>query len=849
LFERFTERARQVVVLAQDEARALKHNYIGTEHILLGLLRVEECLSARVLESRGITVEEVRAQIARIVGQGDEVTTGQIPFTPRAKKVLELALREALSLGHNYIGTEHILLGLVRENEGVAARILLDFDADAEKIRNEIIRMLSGPGRRQGGSAGGGPAGEKSKSSKLLDQFGRNLTKQSTEGKLDPVVGRATEIERLMQILSRRTKNNPVLIGEPGVGKTAVVEGLAARIATNQVPELLKNKQIYTLDLAALVAGSKYRGEFEERLKKVMKEIMQRGDIILFIDELHNLVGAGAGEGAIDAASILKPALARGELQTIGATTLDEYRKYLERDAALERRFQQVRVEEPSVDDTVQILRGLRDRYEAHHRVKITDEALHAAAELADRYIQDRHLPDKAIDLIDEAASRIRIRSMNAPPRYRELEDEIERVRKDKEDSIEAQELEKAASLRDKERKLTQKKRELEEQWRNSENVEEQPEVGEEEIADIVSMWTGIPVFKLTEAESQRLIRMEDELHKRVIGQEEAIVAVSKSIRRARAGIKDPKRPSGSFIFLGPSGVGKTELARTLAEFLFGDEDAMLQVDMSEYMEKHSVSRLVGSPPGYIGYDEGGQLTEAVRRKPYSVLLLDEIEKAHPDVFNILLQILEEGKLTDAQGRRVDFRNTIVIMTSNIGAAQISKNQGFGFSVGEENGLSYDEMKGRVMGELKKVFRPELLNRIDEIIVFHKLEKTEIMQIVDMMLKRLREQMANHEVSIELTEEAKELLVDKGYDPAMGARPLRRAIQRYIEDPLADYVRGRQLEPGSTILVARKRNEDGEPGDEVDITFIPGEVTPEQVTVPPVEPVAPAGEGELGTES
>jgi ATP-dependent Clp protease ATP-binding subunit ClpC len=875
LFERFTERARQVVVLAQDEARALKHNYIGTEHILLGLLREEEGLAARVLESLDITVEEVRAQVARIVGQGDEVTSGQIPFTPRAKKVLELALREALSLGHNYIGTEHILLGLVRENEGVAARILLDFDADAEKIRNEIIRMLSGPGRRQGGGAGGGAA-EKSKSSKLLDQFGRNLTKQSTEGKLDPVVGRQTEIERLMQILSRRTKNNPVLIGEPGVGKTAVVEGLAARIATNQVPELLKGKQIYTLDLAALVAGSKYRGEFEERLKKVMKEIMQRGDIILFIDELHNLVGAGAAEGAIDAASILKPALARGELQTIGATTLDEYRKYLERDAALERRFQQVRVEEPTVDDTVQILRGLRDRYEAHHRVKITDEALKASAELADRYIQDRHLPDKAIDLIDEAASRIRIRSMSAPPRYRELEEEIERVRKEKEDSIEAQEFEKAASLRDKERKLTQKKRELEEEiervrkekedsieaqefekaaslrdkerkltqkkreleedWRNSESVEEQPEVGEEEIADIVSMWTGIPVFKLTEAESQKLIRMEEELHKRVIGQEEAIVAVSKSIRRARAGIKDPKRPTGSFIFLGPSGVGKTELARTLAEFLFGDEDAMIQVDMSEYMEKHSVSRLVGSPPGYIGYDEGGQLTEAVRRKPYSVLLLDEIEKAHPDVFNILLQILEEGKLTDAQGRRVDFRNTIVIMTSNIGAGQISKNQGFGFSIGDEQGLSYDEMKSRVMGELKKVFRPELLNRIDEVIVFHKLAKEEIMTIVDLMMKRLREQMAQHDVVVELTDEAKELLVDKGYDPAMGARPLRRAIQRYIEDPLADYVLGRELDPGSTILVSRKVNEDGEPTEEVDITFIPGEVTPEQVTVPPAEP-------------
>jgi ATP-dependent Clp protease ATP-binding subunit ClpC len=824
------------VVLAQDEARALKHNYIGTEHILLGLLREEEGLAARVLESLDITVEEVRAQVARIVGQGDEVTSGQIPFTPRAKKVLELALREALSLGHNYIGTEHILLGLVRENEGVAARILLDFDADAEKIRNEIIRMLSGPGRRQGQGGGGGPAGEKSKSSKLLDQFGRNLTKQSTEGKLDPVVGRQTEIERLMQILSRRTKNNPVLIGEPGVGKTAVVEGLAARIATNQVPELLKNKQIYTLDLAALVAGSKYRGEFEERLKKVMKEIMQRGDIILFIDELHNLVGAGAAEGAIDAASILKPALARGELQTIGATTLDEYRKYLERDAALERRFQQVRVEEPTVDDTVQILRGLRDRYEAHHRVKITDEALRSAAELADRYIQDRHLPDKAIDLIDEAASRIRIRSMNAPPRYRELEEEIERVRKEKEGSIEAQEFEKAASLRDKERKLTQKKRELEEQWRSSEDLDEQPEVGEEEIADIVSMWTGIPVFKLTEAESQRLVRMEEELHKRVIGQEEAIVAVSKSIRRARAGIKDPKRPTGSFIFLGPSGVGKTELARTLAEFLFGDEDAMIQVDMSEYMEKHSVSRLVGSPPGYIGYDEGGQLTEAVRRKPYSVLLLDEIEKAHPDVFNILLQILEEGKLTDAQGRRVDFRNTIVIMTSNIGASQISKNQGFGFSVGDEQGLSYEEMKSRVMGELKKVFRPELLNRIDEIIVFHKLSKEEITTIIDLLLRRLREQMAQHEVTIELTGEAKELLVDKGYDPAMGARPLRRAIQRFIEDPLADYVLGRAIDPGSTILVGRKHGEDGEPSEEVDITFIPGEVTPEKVTVPPDEP-------------
>jgi len=833
LFERFTERARQVVVLAQDEARALKHNYIGTEHILLGLLREEEGLAARVLESLDITVEEVRAQIARIVGQGDEVTTGQIPFTPRAKKVLELALREALSLGHNYIGTEHILLGLVRENEGVAARILLDFDADAEKIRNEIIRMLSGPGRRQQG--GGQGTGEKTKSSKLLDQFGRNLTRQAAEGKSDPVVGRQTEIERVMQILSRRQKNNPVLIGEPGVGKTAVVEGLAQRIASGQVPELLKGKQIYTLDLAALVAGSKYRGEFEERLKKVMKEIMQRGDIILFIDELHNLVGAGAAEGAIDAASILKPALARGEMQTIGATTLDEYRKYLERDAALERRFQQIRVDEPSVDDTVEILRGLRDRYEAHHRCKISDQALHAAATLADRYIQDRHLPDKAIDLIDEAASRMRIKNMTAPPRYRELEEEITKVRGEKEDAIESQEFEKAASLRDKERKLTQKKRELEESWHAEESAD-QPQIGEDEIADIVSMWTGIPVFKLTEAESQKLIRMEDELHKRVIGQDEAIVAVSKSIRRARAGIKDPKRPTGSFIFLGPSGVGKTELARTLAEFLFGDEDAMIQVDMSEFMEKHSVSRLVGSPPGYIGYDEGGQLTEAVRRKPYSVLLLDEIEKAHPDVFNILLQILEEGKLTDAQGRKVDFRNTIVIMTSNIGAASISKNQSLGFSIGDDSGLSYDDMKERVMSELKKVFRPELLNRIDEVIVFHKLTKEEIKTIVDLLMKRLRDQMGEHAADVSLTEEAKELLVEKGYDPTMGARPLRRAIQRYIEDPLADFVLGREITPGSTILVDKKRDSD----DEVEIEIIPG-APPEdmdKVTVPPEEPVS-----------
>jgi ATP-dependent Clp protease ATP-binding subunit ClpC len=835
MFERFTERARQVVVLAQEEARTLKHNYIGTEHILLGLLREEEGLAARVLESLDITVERVRAQVVRIVGSGEEVTSGQIPFTPRAKKVLELALREALSLGHNYIGTEHILLGLVRENEGVAARILLDFDADSEKIRNEVIRMLSGPGGRrqagQGAGAGAGAAqGEGKKSSKLLDQFGRNLTKLASEGKLDPVVGRETEIERIMQILSRRTKNNPILIGEPGVGKTAVVEGLAQRITQGDVPELLKNRQIYTLDLAALVAGSKYRGEFEERLKKVMKEITQRGDIILFIDEIHNLVGAGAAEGAIDAASILKPALARGELQTIGATTLDEYRKYFERDSALERRFQQIRVDQPSTEETVQILKGLRDRYEAHHKVDITDEALEAAAELADRYISDRFLPDKAIDLIDEAASRMRIKSMTSPPVYRELEEEIEQTRRAKESAIEAQEFEKAASLRDKERRLTNKKRELEERWESGESGE-RPAIAEEEIADIVSMWTGIPVFKLTEAETQKLMRMEDELHKRVIGQHAAVEVISKAIRRSRAGLKDPKRPTGSFIFLGPSGVGKTELARTLAEFLFGDEDAMVRIDMSEYMEKHAVSRLVGSPPGYIGYDEGGQLTEAVRRKPYSVLLLDEIEKAHPDVFNILLQILEDGRLTDAQGRTVDFRHCIVIMTSNIGASEIARNTPLGFSVvDDETGVSYDEMKGRIMGELKRVFRPEFLNRIDDVIVFHKLQKDEIKQIIDLLLLRIRESMAERELQLELTEDAKDLLVDKGWDPSMGARPLRRAIQRYIEDPLADFVLRSQLEPGATVVVeAAPEDERAEDEPEVRLTIIEPKKVPATV--------------------
>ncbi|MGO8683756.1 MAG: ATP-dependent Clp protease ATP-binding subunit [Thermoleophilia bacterium] len=828
MFERFTERARQVVVLAQEEARSLKHNYIGTEHLLLGLLREEEGVAARVLETLEVSVEEVRAAVVRIVGGGEESPQGQIPFTPRAKKVLELALREALSLGHNYIGTEHILLGLIREDEGIAARILLDLDADPDKIRNEIMRSLSGPTRR---SAAAGEAGKRAP--KMLDQFGRNLTKLAEEGKLDPCIGRVTEIERVMQILSRRTKNNPVLIGEPGVGKTAVVEGFAQRIASNEVPELLKGKQVFTLDLAALVAGSKYRGEFEERLKKVMKEIREQGDIVLFIDELHNLVGAGAAEGAIDAASILKPALARGELQTIGATTLDEYRKYLERDAALERRFQQIKVAEPTVAETELILKGLRDRYEAHHRVRITDEALHAAAELADRYISDRFLPDKAIDLMDEAASRMRIKTMTAPPSYRELEEEIAQMRKEKEAAIEAQEFEKAANLRDKERKLGHKKLELEEQWKTADEGL-QASIGEDEIAEIVSMWTGIPVVKLTEAETQKLLRMEDELHARLVGQDPAVRAVSKAIRRARAGLKDPRRPTGSFIFLGPSGVGKTELARTLAAFLFGDEDHLVQLDMSEYMEKHSVSRLVGSPPGYVGHEEGGQLTEIVRRKPYSVVLLDEIEKAHPDVFNILLQILEDGRLTDSQGRTVDFRNTILIMTSNIGAEAISKNMPLGFVQSDLGGITYEDMKSRITGDLKRTFKPEFLNRVDEVIVFHKLSRDEIRTIVDLLIARLQSQIEATGIRLELTAAGRDLLADKGFDSTLGARPLRRAIQRYIEDKLADAMLERNLPEGTVVLVDAQ--------DDDSVLSVNGQVIGGSVELPLVGVDEPLGE-------
>jgi ATP-dependent Clp protease ATP-binding subunit ClpC len=802
MFERFTERARKVVVLAQEEARHFNHNYIGTEHLLLGLLREDEGVAARALASLNVTLDEVREQVESIVGYGEEGTGAQAPFTPRSKKVLELALREALQLGHNYIGTEHILLGLVRESEGVAARVLSNLDIDPDKVRREVVRMLGGGrGRSRGGGEAGGRGGVEAKRPKTrqLDQYGRNLTAYAEEDKLDPVIGRSQEIARIMQILVRRTKNNPVIIGEPGVGKTAIVEGLAEEIADGRVPEILADKEVYTLDLGALVAGSKYRGEFEERLKKIMKEITDHGDIILFIDEIHNLVGAGAAEGAIDAASILKPALARGEIQVIGATTIDEYRKYVEKDKALERRFQTIQVGEPTVEETELILKGLREKYEEHHKIEITDEALKAASQLGDRYIADRFLPDKAIDLVDEAASKMRIKTMSSPPYYKELDEEISQVRAEKEAAIDGQEFEKAARLRDNEKKLTVQRRELEKSWREGDE-EHRVSIGENEIAEIVSMWTGIPVKKMTEEESARLLKMEDELHDRVVGQNEAIKAVSRSIRRTFAGIKDPNRPSGSFVFLGPTGVGKTELARTLAEYLFGDQDSMIRLDMSEYMERHTVSRLVGSPPGYVGYDEGGQLTEQVRRRPYSVVLFDEIEKAHPDVFNILLQILEDGQLTDAQGRTVDFKNVVLIMTSNVGAQTINKTKSLGFG-GSEEGLSYKEMKGRVTSELRKIFRPELLNRIDEIIVFHKLEREDMRQIIEIQIKRLRQQMAEREVSMEFTNEALDKLSEAGYDPAFGARPLKRVLQRMIEDPMSEMILKGEIPNGAKVII------------------------------------------------
>src|SRR6187455_1874202 len=799
MFERFTDRARRVVVLAQEEARMLNHNYIGTEHILLGLIHEGEGVAAKALESLGISLEAVRQKVEEIIGHGQQSPSGHIPFTPRAKKVLELSLREALQLGHNYIGTEHILLGLIREGEGVAAQVLVKLGADLNRVRQQVIQLLSGYQGKEPAAAGG-PAEGTPSTSLVLDQFGRNLTQAARDSKLDPVIGREKEIERVMQVLSRRTKNNPVLIGEPGVGKTAVVEGLAQAIVRGEVPETLKDKQLYTLDLGALVAGSRYRGDFEERLKKVLKEIRTRGDIILFIDEIHTLVGAGAAEGAIDAASILKPMLARGELQTIGATSLDEYRKYVEKDAALERRFQPIQVGEPSVAHTIEILKGLRDRYEAHHRVTITDPALVAAATLADRYISDRFLPDKAIDLIDEAGARMRIRRMTAPPDLREFDEKIAAVRRDKESAIDAQDFERAAHLRDQERQLFAGKSEREKRWKSG-DLDVVAEVDDEQIAEVLANWTGIPVFKLTEEETTRLLRMEDELHKRIIGQEEAVKSVSQAIRRTRAGLKDPKRPSGSFIFAGPSGVGKTELAKALAQFLFGEDDALIQIDMGEFHDRFTVSRLVGAPPGYVGYDEGGQLTEKVRRRPFSVVLFDEIEKAHPDVFNTLLQILEDGRLTDGQGRIVDFKNTVIILTTNLGTRDVAKAVSPGFQGSNDVDSNYERMKNKVNDELKQHFRPEFLNRIDDTIVFHQLNEGQILRIVDLMVDRIESQLKNKDMGLELTENCKKWLAKKGWDPVMGARPLRRTIQREIEDTLSERILFNELRPGQIVVI------------------------------------------------
>ncbi len=810
MFERFTDRARRVVVLAQEEARHLNHNYIGTEHILLGLIHEGEGVAARGLQSLDIDLDAVRSQVTEVIGQGQQSPSGHIPFTPRAKKVLELSLREALQLGHNYIGTEHILLGLIREGEGVAAQVLEKLGADLPKVRQTVIQLLSGTegeergsssssssgsSRKRTTSGGGDPSG---KNTGILDQFGRDLTQAARERKLDTVVGREKEVERVMQVLSRRTKNNPVLIGEPGVGKTAIVEGLAQKIVAGDVPETLEGKKLYTLDLGSLVAGSRYRGDFEERLKKVLKEIKTRGDVLIFIDEIHTLVGAGAAEGAIDAASILKPMLARGELQTIGATTLEEYRKYLEKDSALERRFQPITVDEPSVADTILILEGLKDAYEDHHNVRYTDAAVVAAANLADRYIADRFLPDKAIDLIDEAGSRMRISRKSATPEIAEIDVKLTKARADKAEAVQGQQFERAATIRDQELVLIEERT-------NAEKLAGDAGEGmnwvidDEEIAQVLALWTGIPVHRLTEEETARLVHMEDELHQRIVGQNNAIKAVSRAIRRTRAGLKDPKRPAGSFVFLGPSGVGKTETAKTLAEFLFGDETALIQLDMSEYQEKHTVSRLVGSPPGYVGYDEGGQLTEAVRRKPFSVVLFDEVEKAHPDVFNTLLQILEDGRLTDSQGRSVDFKNTVIIMTSNLGTRDLRK-KAIGFSAGDAE-MDYELMKDKVTEELKKHFRPEFINRLDEIIVFHELDIEHVKEIIDMMLERVYEQLKTKGLELALSDAAKTYLANVGYDPEMGARPLRRAIQRHLEDQLSERILMGEFNPGSTIVV------------------------------------------------
>jgi ATP-dependent Clp protease ATP-binding subunit ClpC len=800
MFKKYTEKAKRAIMIAQEEAINLNHDYIGTEHILIGLLKEEEGVAYQVLKELGVDAEKVVEEIDRIVGKGEYQQVGEISFTPRSKKVLELASQEASQLKHNYIDTEHILLGLIKEGSGVAVRILTDLGINLNNVYSRIMKIIM-ESETQSFSP---EVGKKTIKTLTLDEFGRDLTKLAREDKLDPVIGRSMEIQRVIQILSRRKKNNPCIIGEAGVGKTAIVEGLAQKIANNDIPEILKNKRIVCLDLALIVAGTKYRGEFEKRLKKIVSEVQESNDVILFIDEIHTLVGAGAAEGAIDASNILKPTLARGELQVIGATTSDEYRKYIEKDAALERRFQPIYISEPSIEETIDILQGLRDKYEAHHKIKINDQALEAAARLSARYVSGRFLPDKAIDLVDEAASRIKLQNTICPPDMKKVEIQLNKIIKEKESTIKLQEFEKAAQLRDKEKKLETELQKMKEKWETGRKINK-VEVTEEDIAEIVSSWTGIPVFSLKEEETQKLLRMEDELHKRIIGQDEALISISKAIRRARAGMKNPKRPIGSFIFLGPTGVGKTELARSLAEFLFGDENTMISLDMSEYMEKFAVSRLVGAPPGYVGYEEGGQLTEKVRRKPYSVILLDEIEKAHPDVFNILLQIFEDGRLTDSQGRVVDFKNTVIIMTSNIGATLIRKGATLGFrGTNEPEEMPYKEIKDKVMGELNKTFRPEFLNRIDEVIVFKSLTKEEIKKIAGLMLNDVKKLLEDQKIDFETVEEAKELLVKEGYNPNFGARPLRRTIERLIENPISEKILAGEFKEGDCITIGAK---------------------------------------------
>ena len=796
IFDRFTEKAQRVLILAQEEALRLKHNYIGTEHILLGLIKEGEGIAAQVLKSKGVALDDIRKRVVNAVGMGSEPVKQVIGHTARTKNVIETSVGEARTLGHNYVGTEHLLLALMREKDGIAAQILLNMGIDVDNAYNDIVNRLGAEGQKD-------VKGKLPKDAKTpnLDQYGRDLTEMAVEGKLDPIIGRDKETQRVIQILSRRTKNNPVLIGDPGVGKTAIAEGLAQKIAEGNVPEILKNKRVVTLDLSSMIAGSKYRGEFEERLKNVMTEIIENKNIILFIDEMHTIIGAGAAEGAIDASNILKPALARGEIQTIGATTIDEYRKHVEKDAALERRFQPVMVEEPTKEETFLILQGLRDKYEAHHKVKITDESLKAAVELSDRYITDRFLPDKAIDLIDEAASRVRIMTFTAPPDVKKLEEEIVSLSKEKAEAINSQNFEKAAKIRDKEQELKKELEDVKKEW-NEKSVQQEPIVDENEIAIIAADWTGIPITRLAEGESQRLLNLEETLHERVIGQDEAVNAVSKAIKRARVGLKDPKRPVGSFIFLGPTGVGKTELSRALAEVLFDDENSMIRVDMSEYMERHTVSKLIGSPPGYVGYDEGGQLTEQVRRKPYSVVLFDEIEKAHPDVFNILLQILEDGRLTDGKGRTVDFKNTVLIMTSNVGANTIKKQNVMGFTVASnEKEEAYERMKENLMGELRKSFRPEFINRIDDVIVFHELDKEHLKGIVGLMLKDFAKRIGELEIEVEVTDKTKDYIIEKGFDPEYGARPLRRAIQKMLEDKLSEEMLAGNVKAGGKVHI------------------------------------------------